>query len=148
MAGVPPWLKDKRVQLGIVAAAGLGIFIAIRRGGGASLGGGGDSGTPLQPAQFDSSGTDLYNALQSISQGWTNDLRALTDQLRDSGQLDPAPSGGTGADPFGRYKVPVGTQPRPWAGDDPTGGGIIRPRPRTVPRPTPLPPRSPTIPRK
>ncbi|HTF08530.1 MAG TPA: hypothetical protein VK659_10215, partial [Asanoa sp.] len=88
MAGIPPWLKDKRVQLGIVAAAGLGVIVAVSRGKGALGGGDGDgTGSTITPTTLDSTGTDLYNAIQSVSQGFSDDLRALYDQLRNSGQL-------------------------------------------------------------
>ena len=78
-------LKDKRVQLAAAAAGILGVIVLLRRGGNSDAPAGDDtqnaSGTYLQPAQYDSTGTDVYNAIQSIGTAWDNDLRGFTDQL-------------------------------------------------------------------
>lgn len=82
---MPGVLKDKRVQIGVAAAAFLGLIVLLRKGGGASaITGSGDSGTTPQsvsPAVMDSSGTDVYNAISSLGQGWENDLREYTSGL-------------------------------------------------------------------
>ncbi|RGC65005.1 hypothetical protein C5N14_30915 [Micromonospora sp. MW-13] len=76
--GVLGLLKDRRVQVAAGAAAVLGLVVMMRRGGGGS----GVDGAQIQPAAgFDSSGTDLYNALQGIQEGWSADMRAFTEQL-------------------------------------------------------------------
>lgn len=80
----PGWLKDRKVQLGIGGAAVLGLVVLLRRGSGS--GGGVDDGsgtTPqsITPAVMDSSGTDIYNAISSLGQGWENDLRDYSETL-------------------------------------------------------------------
>ena len=74
--------KDKRLQAGLAAAAVVGVVVLARRGGVAGEPAG-DPSPVIQPAQFDSTGPDVYNAIQSIGTAWTNDLRDFTSQLED-----------------------------------------------------------------
>lgn len=79
----PGWLKDRRVQLGIGGAAVLGLVVFLRRGAGGSGVDAGSGSTPqsVTPAVMDSSGTDIYNAISSLGQGWENDLRDYSQTL-------------------------------------------------------------------
>lgn len=119
---IPPWLKDKRVQLGMAAAAGVGLFMFAKRGGSGADGTAGGSeetglsGNYLQPAQYDSTGPDVYNAISQIGTAWTNDLRDFTDQLGDiQDQLDKL------------GQAPPVTTPKPTT---------PAPKPTTKPKPT------------
>lgn len=107
-SSLPPWLRDKRVQLGIAAAAGLGLVVMLRRGGAGGITGGEESsGTPIEPAQFDSSGVDAYNAIQSVGAAWTTELRTLAQQLADiQSKLDSEPTGTGGGTTPGRWTTP------------------------------------------
>lgn len=102
--GVGGLLRDKRVQIGVVAAVGLGLFALLRGGGG------GDR--VQQAAGIDTSPTDLYNALTDLGQSWQQDLRDVRDLL------DQRPGTGTGSDP-------AQDTPRadPWDPRQPVKGG-------------------------
>lgn len=110
--GVGGLLRDKRVLIGAAAAVGLGLVALLRRGGAV------DGGAQIQPAaNIDSSGTDLYNALQQFNDGLT-DIRDL---------LEQQPATGTGSNPGTGTPKPVPiTPPKP-------------PGPRPAPKPTPRP---------
>jgi cell division septation protein DedD len=118
--------KDKRVLYAAAAAGVLGLVVLMKKGNGDVSAGGDDSGggTPIQPAQFDSTGTDVYNAIQSIGQGWNQDLRDFTDQLGDiQDQLDKLGQ----APPV--TKPPVSTKPTPLPS--------VKPKPKPKPAPKP-----------
>lgn len=83
--------KDKKVQVGAAVVGGVGLLVLVMRKG--SSGGGGGQ-TMIQPAAgVDSSGMDLYNAVQQLGQGWQQDLRNVSDQL------SKLPTSGTGNPP-------------------------------------------------
>lgn len=132
--GVGSLLRDKRVQIGAAVAGGLGLVVLLRRGGAPVDGGAAGGGQQLVPAAgFDSSGTDMYNAIQSLGQGWEQDLRDWTDTLTDiSDKLDKQPSTGTGSDPSKGTPKPPTPAPKP---------GTYPPRrtPTNTPRPAPRP---------
>lgn len=86
-------LRDKRVQIGVAAAAGLGLVMLLRSRGAGDVVSSGSGTTPqtMGNGTMDSTGTDVYNAIQSLGQGWENDLReytsgldSLTTQVRDN----------------------------------------------------------------
>jgi hypothetical protein len=110
---LPPILKDKRAQVAIAGAGVLGLVVLMRR---KSSGANTQSGATIQPATVDSSGTDAWNAIQDVQQGWSNQLGDFSKQLKDiQDQL---------------AKPPV------------TGGGVIQPYPYPFPGkplPTPVP---------
>lgn len=96
-------LKDRRVQVGAAVAGGVGLLALLMRskGGGSS----GGSGTIAQPATLNSTGTDVYNAMQSLGQGWQSDLQGFTSQLKNvNDRLSQAPSTGAGAPPWTNWK--------------------------------------------
>lgn len=77
-------LKDPKMQLGLAAAVGLGLVVLLKKrqaGGGGVDDGGGSSPQSITPAVMDSSGTDMYNAIASLGQGWENDLRDYSSKL-------------------------------------------------------------------
>jgi len=87
-------LKDRRFQLAAAGAGGLGLLVLYVRGRGSASSTETPSGQTLQPATFDSSGTDLYNAIQSIGQQWTSQLGQVSDQLGTViDKLDNTPPG-------------------------------------------------------
>lgn len=119
-------LKDKRVLLAAAGAGVLGLVVLMKRGGGEVPGEEGGGGQPIQPAQFDSTGTDVYNAIQSIGNAWSNDLRDFTDQLGDiQKQLDEM------------GQAPPVTKPPTTTPTKPTPLPSVKPKPK--PKPTPKP---------
>jgi hypothetical protein len=113
--GLKGVLKDRKVQLGVAAAALLGLVVFLRRGGtGAAADGEGSTPQSITPAVMDSSGTDVYNAIQSLGQGWENDLRDYSSTLTNvSTQLATNTSGlstlTTAVGKLGPTKAPAGT---------------------------------------
>jgi len=119
---IPGFLKKRPVQLGIAGAALLGVISLVRRQSGGGGTGGGDGTTPqsVTPAVMDSSGTDVYNAIQSLGQGWENDLReytaglaSLTTQVQNNtkGLADVTTALGKIKQPSSTVKPPIRTGP-------------------------------------
>ena len=124
---LPTWLRDRRVQLGVAGAAVLGLVALVRRGHGPGAGGvdDGEGSTPqsITPAVMDSSGTDIYNAISSLGQGWQNDLREYNEKLDNlSSQIGKLPQ-------------------TPATG--PTPPATVKPPPATVKPPVKVPPKKP-----
>lgn len=112
-------LKDKRVMVGAAVAGGLGLVVLLRRGGSPVDQ---PAGAVLSPAQVDSSGTDLYNALQQFNDG-LSDIRDL---------LEQQPATGTGSDPAkGTPKPPPIYTTDPPKRTPP----VVRPAPKPAPKP-------------
>lgn len=84
---MPSVLKDKKVQIGVAGAAAVGLFVLVKRksAGGADASQDGTGTTPqtLNTGTLDSSGTDVYNAISSLGQGWENDIREYSSGLAD-----------------------------------------------------------------
>lgn len=87
-------LKDKRVQIGLAAAAIVGLFVLVKRGG-STPAAGTEGGQSVNTGTLDSTGTDSYNAIAQIGQAWQaqwdqqfNDFSSqLTDINSQLGQL-------------------------------------------------------------
>jgi hypothetical protein len=93
--------RDRRAQLGLAGAVGVGLVLLVLRHRGAAGGSpdaGADAsaatgGTVLRPGTYDSTGSDIYNGLQSISQGWTDQFADLAKQIGDvQSRLPAAPT--------------------------------------------------------
>lgn len=82
---LPAVLQDKRVQLGVAGAAAVGLVVLVRRksagGVDASQDGTGTTPQTLNSGLLDSSGTDVYNAISSLGQGWEDDIREYSSGL-------------------------------------------------------------------
>lgn len=76
---IPPIFKDKRAQVAIAGAGVLGLVVLARRKNSGAT----KSGATIQPATVDSSGTDAWNAIQDVQQGWANQLGDFSKQLKD-----------------------------------------------------------------
>lgn len=118
------FLKDKRVQLGIAAAGGLGLVVLLKNGGGSGAGNDpNQTGQQLAPSTYDSSSIDAYAQLSSglgdaINQ-FGDQLTSIQDQL---GKIN-GPSSGT----------PAG------GGTTNNGGGGVSTQPPPKPKPKPKP---------
>jgi len=111
--------KDRRVQLAAAGAAGLGLIVLLRRGGGDASAADAGAGQSVNTGTLDSTGTDTYNAISQIGQAWQDtwnqsfagfqdSLTGIGDQLAQMQQ----PAGGT-TPPPASTKVPGVYAPPP-----------------------------------
>ena len=73
--------KDKRVQIGLAAAAVLGLFALVRRGQAPTEAGEGQS---LNTGTLDTTGMDSYNAIAQIGQAWQDQWNQAFQDFQDS----------------------------------------------------------------
>lgn len=123
------FLKDKRVQLGIAGAAGLGLVVLLKNGGGSGAGTDpNQTGQQLQPGTYDSSSIDAYAQLSS---GLGDAIGQFGDQLTDIQTQLGKINGPTAGTPAG-------------GGTTNNGGGGVSTQPPPKPKPKPKPAPKPT----
>lgn len=99
-------MKDRKVQLAAAGVAAIGGVVWWRRksAGTTPTDGGGVSGTPSNPANLNTVGSDVGAQLGQYGQGLQTQLDAYTKSLNDTLaalQKAPATDGGTGTTPTG-----------------------------------------------
>lgn len=111
-SGIGKALKDRRVQIGLAVAAGLGLVVLARRGDGS--GGGGEpvegGGAIANPALADTTGADLANILGQYSGDLSAQLAEYRQTLTDALEgLQPDDTGtGDAGGPTGFYSFASG----------------------------------------
>lgn len=124
-------LKDKRVQIGLAAAGGLGLVVLLKKGNGNQQNDPNQTGQALQPSTFDSSSTDAY---AQLSQGLGDQISQFGSQLTDIqtqlGKLNGPSAGGTttGGTTTG------GTSGGTTSGGSKSGGGSTKRPPGPTPQ--------------